>query len=81
MFRSDDAGDTWTRVNDERKLRQRAWYYSRIFADPKDENTVYVPNVQSLAVHRRRADLHAAAPAPVTATTTISGSRPTTRTG
>ena len=46
VFRSDDGGDSWTRVNGERKLRQRAWYYTRIFADPKDENTVWVDNVQ-----------------------------------
>jgi photosystem II stability/assembly factor-like uncharacterized protein len=46
VFRSDDGGDSWTRLNSERKLRQRAWYYTRIFADPKDENTVYVDNVQ-----------------------------------
>ncbi|MGH7646708.1 MAG: WD40/YVTN/BNR-like repeat-containing protein, partial [Gemmatimonadaceae bacterium] len=45
VFRSDDGGTTWTRTNVERKLRQRAWYYSRIFADPKDANTVYVVNV------------------------------------
>jgi photosystem II stability/assembly factor-like uncharacterized protein len=45
VFRSEDAGATWTKVNGERKLRQRAWYYSRIFADPKDTNTVYVLNV------------------------------------
>jgi photosystem II stability/assembly factor-like uncharacterized protein len=44
VYRSDDAGATWTRMNWERKLRQRAWYYSRIFADPKDSNTVYVLN-------------------------------------
>ncbi len=46
VFRSEDGGDTWAKVNDDRKLRQRAWYYSRIFADPKDENAVYVLNVQ-----------------------------------
>jgi photosystem II stability/assembly factor-like uncharacterized protein len=46
VFRSDDAGETWTLVNAERKLRQRAWYYTRLFADPKDENAVYVLNVQ-----------------------------------
>ena len=45
LFRSDDAGSTWTRVNDERKIRQRAFYYSRVHADPVDENVVYVLNV------------------------------------
>ena len=45
VFRSDDGGATWERVNDERKLRQRAFYYSRIYADPKDPNTVYGLNV------------------------------------
>ncbi len=46
VFRSDDGGATWTRVNSERKLRQRAWYYTRIYADTRDPNTVYVSNVQ-----------------------------------
>ncbi|MCH2101649.1 MAG: glycosyl hydrolase, partial [Planctomycetes bacterium] len=45
VFRSDDGGETWRRINSERKLRQRAWYYSRIFADPQDVDTVYVLNV------------------------------------
>ena len=45
VFRSDDGGATWEKVNDERKLRQRAFYYSRIYADPKDPNTVYGLNV------------------------------------
>ena len=31
-------------MNDERKLRQRAWYYSRIYADPRDKNVVYSVN-------------------------------------
>ncbi len=44
VFRSDDAGGTWTKVNDERKLRQRAFYYSRIYADPKERDVVYVLN-------------------------------------
>ncbi len=44
VFLSDDAGATWTKVNSERKLRQRAWYYSRIYADTKDANTVYASN-------------------------------------
>ncbi len=46
LYRSDDGGDTWTKVNEERKLRQRAWYYTRVYADTKDINTVYVLNVR-----------------------------------
>jgi photosystem II stability/assembly factor-like uncharacterized protein len=45
VFRSDDGGKTWKKTNSDRSLRQRAWYYSRIYADPKEENTVYVLNV------------------------------------
>ena len=44
VFRSDDGGDTWAKMNDDRRLRQRAWYYSRIYADTKDVETVYVLN-------------------------------------
>jgi photosystem II stability/assembly factor-like uncharacterized protein len=46
VFRSDNAGRTWTRVNDERRLRQRAWYYTRIYADTKNPDMVYILNVQ-----------------------------------
>ncbi|MEM9065636.1 MAG: glycosyl hydrolase [Planctomycetota bacterium] len=46
VFRSDDAGATWTKTNEQRDLRQRAWYYSVIQADPQDVDTVYVMNVQ-----------------------------------
>ncbi|MGD2069233.1 MAG: glycosyl hydrolase [Gemmatimonadota bacterium] len=44
VYRSDDGGETWTRVNDERMLRQRAFYYTRIYADPQDEDVVYALN-------------------------------------
>ncbi len=44
VFRSDDAGKTWTRTNQQNVLRQRAWYYSHIFADPKSADTVYALN-------------------------------------
>ncbi|UCF19215.1 MAG: glycosyl hydrolase, partial [Gemmatimonadota bacterium] len=46
VFRSDDGGETWALVNDERSLRQRAWYYTHIYADPENVNTVYVLNVR-----------------------------------
>ena len=45
LFVSEDAGENWERVNDDRSLRQRAWYYTRIYADPADEDIVYVLNV------------------------------------
>lgn len=45
LYRSDDGGETWTQVNSERKLRQRAWYYTRVYADTKDVDVVYVLNV------------------------------------
>ena len=46
VYRSDDGGETWENINSERKLRQRAWYYTRIYADPKDEDVMYVLNVR-----------------------------------
>jgi photosystem II stability/assembly factor-like uncharacterized protein len=46
VYRTDDAGKTWKKMNDDRNLRQRAWYYSRIYADTKDEDMVYVLNVR-----------------------------------
>jgi photosystem II stability/assembly factor-like uncharacterized protein len=46
VFRSDDGGKTWIQTNTDRNLRQRAWYYTKIYADPKDTNVVYDSNVQ-----------------------------------
>ena len=44
IYRSDDAGKTWTLVNSDERYRQRAWYFTHIFADPKSVDTVYVLN-------------------------------------
>ncbi|WP_394333333.1 WD40/YVTN/BNR-like repeat-containing protein [Robiginitalea myxolifaciens] len=46
LYRSEDGGKTWSQVNSERKLRQRAWYYTRVYADTHDEDVVYVLNVR-----------------------------------
>lgn len=46
LFRSDDAGKNWKRINDQRKLRQRAWYYTRVYAGPQNVDEVYVLNVR-----------------------------------
>jgi len=45
VYRSEDGGSTWNHINDSRALRQRAWYYSKIYADTQDEDIVYVMNV------------------------------------
>jgi photosystem II stability/assembly factor-like uncharacterized protein len=44
IYLSEDAGKTWKRINRDHRFRQRAWYYSRIFAHPANEHTVYVLN-------------------------------------
>jgi len=44
IFLSDDAGESWKLANDDRRIRQRAFYYTRIYADPKTKDTVYVLN-------------------------------------
>jgi photosystem II stability/assembly factor-like uncharacterized protein len=44
LFRSDDGGTTWNLVNDDRRYRQRAFYYTHVFADPRSPEGVYVLN-------------------------------------
>ena len=46
LYLSDDAGATWKLVNDNRNMRQRAFYYTRIVADPQEKYTLYILNVQ-----------------------------------
>ncbi len=45
IFRSDDAGESWERMNTDARFWVRAWYYSQVTADPLNENTVYVMNL------------------------------------
>ncbi|MCH2033280.1 MAG: glycosyl hydrolase [Tenacibaculum sp.] len=44
VYRSDDAGKKWRQVNGNRINIARSWYYMEIFADPQNENVVYVLN-------------------------------------
>ncbi len=44
LYRSDDGGENWTKINDDQRLTQRAWYFTHIFADPKSVDTVYMLN-------------------------------------
>ncbi|MCH8211591.1 MAG: hypothetical protein IIB99_09470 [Planctomycetes bacterium] len=40
MFRTDDGGDTWQR---KAAITPRAFYFSRIRVDPKDDQRIYLP--------------------------------------
>ncbi|MGH9476434.1 MAG: VPS10 domain-containing protein [Terriglobales bacterium] len=44
LYVSDDAGATWKLVNSDDQYRQRAWYFTHLFADPKSDATVYIEN-------------------------------------
>lgn len=44
LFRSDDAGATWTLMNDQNRIWGRGWYFSKVAADPKNPDIVYVSN-------------------------------------
>ncbi|MEO8412397.1 MAG: hypothetical protein ABI472_02005 [Ginsengibacter sp.] len=45
LFRSDDGGETWTLESTDPNIRQRAWYFSKIYCDPKNEDIMYGLNV------------------------------------
>ena len=48
LFVSTNAGKRWSRVTNDHRLLQRAWYYIELFIDPKNENTIYVMSAQAL---------------------------------
>ena len=44
LFVSDDAGASWKLMNSSRNVRQRAFYYTHVFADPGNKDVVYMEN-------------------------------------
>jgi photosystem II stability/assembly factor-like uncharacterized protein len=44
LYRSEDAGTSWQRINPKSNIHWRPFYFTRVFADPADTNTVYLPN-------------------------------------
>jgi photosystem II stability/assembly factor-like uncharacterized protein len=47
LYRTDDGGESWQLVNASHSLWQRPWYYMHIIADPKDENVIYIMDVDA----------------------------------
>lgn len=47
LYRSDDGGESWQLVNASHSLWQRPWYYMHVIADPRDENTLYIMDVEA----------------------------------
>jgi photosystem II stability/assembly factor-like uncharacterized protein len=47
LYRSDDGGESWQLVNPNHSLWQRPWYYMHVIADPRDENTIYIMDVDA----------------------------------
>ena len=48
LYKSDDGGDKWTQVNSGHAIRQRAWYYYRVYVDPRNADVVYTTNINFL---------------------------------
>jgi photosystem II stability/assembly factor-like uncharacterized protein len=47
VYRSDDGGATWTKTDGETRIWNRGWYFSKITADPKNADEVYVMNTST----------------------------------
>jgi photosystem II stability/assembly factor-like uncharacterized protein len=47
LYRSDDGGESWQAINPSHSLWQRPWYYMHIIADPRDENVLYIMDVEA----------------------------------
>ncbi|HEX5460187.1 MAG TPA: hypothetical protein VFX20_09465 [Steroidobacteraceae bacterium] len=61
LFRSDDGGQRWKLMNDSLDITQRAFYYNTVYVDPKDPNTIYLPNADVFVSHdggKKLAKLH-----------------------
>ena len=51
LFRSDNSGQSWQRISNDRRIWQRGWYFGEVSVDPKDPDTVYVPNTTTYQSH------------------------------
>ncbi|HKE07313.1 MAG TPA: hypothetical protein VKB48_05755 [Candidatus Acidoferrum sp.] len=44
LYRSEDGGGHWALINEDRRFRQRAWYFTHVWGDPKNPDVVYIAN-------------------------------------
>jgi photosystem II stability/assembly factor-like uncharacterized protein len=51
LYRSDDSGQNWQLMSQDKRIWQRGWYFGEVSVDPKDADTVYLPNT---TVYRSR---------------------------
>src|SRR5215217_3599955 len=47
LYVSDDGGGSWKLINENRSVRQRAFYYTHVTADPANKDTVYLLNTSA----------------------------------
>lgn len=48
LFVSNNAGKSWSRVTNDHRLVQRAWYYIELFTDPLNDQVIYVLSAPAL---------------------------------
>ena len=44
LYRSEDAGDHWSRVTDDNRIWKRGWYFGGVTVDPTNADIVYICN-------------------------------------
>jgi photosystem II stability/assembly factor-like uncharacterized protein len=49
LYRSDDAGKTWTALDRSQNMIWRPFYFANLIVDPKDENKIYKPDGSLIA--------------------------------
>ena len=56
LYRSDDGGENWALINEDHRFRQRAWYFTHVWADPKRLEQGLHRQHRALPLHRWRQD-------------------------
>jgi len=60
LYRSDDAGESWERINADGRVWGRGSDFACVRVDPKDKNTIYIANISTYRSTDAGAELHTA---------------------